>query len=98
MSALIQIAALTEFLAPDFFWICLLTPVFFSMIGIAEAVGLFASEGSFRAFELSIFLAYLASIVLRTASASSEPLLSGAATSRNRCPRGYHRKVQDATE
>ena len=98
MSALIQIAALTEFVLPDCFWIGLLTPVFFSMIGIAEAAGLKTSQGSVHSFELSVFLSYLASIILRTTSASPEPLFSGAATLRNCFPRVYHRKVQDATE
>jgi hypothetical protein len=98
MGVLIQIAALAEFLAPDFVWLGLLAPVFFTMIRIAGADGLIAPRGSIHDFELSVLLAYLASVAItlpdtRPAALSSEPA---------RCRRcGSHvsqEQVQDATE
>lgn len=98
MGALIQIAAFVEFLAPDFFWICLLTPVFFSLIGFAEAVGLFASRGRICAFELSIFLAYLASIAIILPEPRPTTPPSTPATPHSIRTHVCQGKVQDATE
>lgn len=98
MGVLIQIAAFAEFLAPDFLWIGLLTPMFFAVIGIAEAVGLSIPGGGIRAFELSIFLAYLASIAIGVSDASALSPPSGRATSHYCGSRLSPGKVQDATK
>jgi hypothetical protein len=98
MGILIQIGALARFLAPDFAWLGILTPLFFTVIGIAEAQGLIAPRGNIQAFELSVLFAYLASaaITLPDACASvppSEPVRSLKCSSRV-----SQRQVQDAAE
>ncbi|HWH60131.1 MAG TPA: hypothetical protein VN682_21060 [Terriglobales bacterium] len=93
-----QIGARTEFLAPDFVWLGILTPPFFSVIGVAEAEGLIALSGSIHAFELSVLLSYLASAAIKLPNTRSAALSSEPARCR-RC--GSHvsqEQVQDATE
>lgn len=78
MPVFIQIAGFLEVLAPDAFWLGLLTPFFFSMIGLAEAAGLLPPRGTTYTIELSVLLAYVGSITIshpgsRTGQQSSEP-------------------------
>jgi hypothetical protein len=98
MGILIQIGALARFLAPDFVWLGILAPLFFTVIGIAGTKGLIASRGSIRAFALSVLLAYLASVAITlpdtfASAPPSEPVRSLKCGSRF-----SGRQVQDAAE
>lgn len=64
MSVFIQIAGFLETLVPDLIWIGLLTPVFFSMLGLAEVMGLLVPRATIRTIELSVLLAYVGSIAI----------------------------------
>lgn len=95
---LIQIAALTEFLAPDFVWLGIFTPVLFTVIRIAEAESLIAPRGSIHAFELSVLLAYLASAAITKPDTRASALRSEPVRSRKCGSRFSKRQVQDAVE
>lgn len=64
VSLFIQIAGFLETLAPDVVWIGLLTPVFFSLLGLADVVGLPVPRATIRTIELSVLLAYVGSIAI----------------------------------
>jgi hypothetical protein len=98
VSVFIQIERFLEVLVPDSIWIGLLTPAFFSMISLAESLGLLLPRGTTCAVEVSVLLAYLGSVTLshpgsRTARQPSEPAAS------RKCASGLSRRtVRDAAE
>ena len=95
MGVLIELVAFLEVLAPDLFWIGLLTPACFSMICVAEDLGVLASTGSIRLFEMSVFLAYLASLGI--SDTPPVPSCSGQ-TCRNRDSHLSSAEAPDASE
>lgn len=64
MSLFIQIVGFLETLVPDVVWIGLLTPVCFSLLGLAEVMGLPVPRATIRTIELSVLLAYVGSIAI----------------------------------
>jgi hypothetical protein len=68
-----QIAGFLEVLVPDPFWIGLLTPMFFNMISLAEALGLLVPRGTICAIEVSVLLAYVGSIAISRPSSRMAP-------------------------
>jgi hypothetical protein len=98
VSTFIQIARFLEVLVPDPIWTGLLTPVFFSLISLAESLGLLLPRGTTYTVEVSVLLAYLGSVALshpgsRTARQPSEP-----AASRKYASGLSRRTVRDAAE
>jgi hypothetical protein len=94
----IQIAGFFEVLVPDSFWIGLWTPIFFSMISLAESVGLLVPRGTTCTIEASVFLAYVASIAIPHAGRRLAPRPSEPAPPRSYASGLFRRTVRDATE
>ena len=98
MPVFIQIAGLLEVLVPDPFWFWVWTPVFFNMIGLAEAVRLLPPRGTAFTMEVSVSLAYLGSVAIARPSSCMAPQPSQPAAPRKYASGLSRRTVRDAAE